>query len=94
MQPSEYDLSRAKQELSDFVLENFLFGCAMTRLSGDDSFLDKGIIDSTGILELVAFVEGRFQIKVEDRELVPDNLDSINRLVDFIRRKQRLPLPV
>ena len=76
------------------MLENFLFGCATTRLSGDDSFLEKGIIDSTGILELVAFVEGRYQIKVEDRELVPDNLDSINRLVDFIRRKQRLPLPV
>jgi acyl carrier protein len=94
MQPRELDLSRAKQELNAFVLENFLFGCATARLSGDDSFLEKGIIDSTGILELVAFVEGRYQIKVEDRELVPDNLDSINRLVDFVRRKQHLPLAV
>ena len=81
-----------EQELSTFVVDNFLFGRQTTRLSGDDSFLEKGIIDSTGILELVAFVEGRYQITVEDRELVPDNLDSVNRLAAFIRRKQRLPL--
>ena len=94
MQPRELDLSRAKQELSAFVLENFLFGCGTARLSGDDSFLEKGIIDSTGILELVAFVEGRYQITVEDRELVPENLDSIDRLVRFIGTKQRSHLPV
>lgn len=94
MQPSEHDLAGAEQELSAFVVENFLFGCAAPRFSSDDSFLEKGIIDSTGILELVAFVEGRYRIRVEDRELVPDNLDSINRLVEFIRRKQRTQMCV
>lgn len=93
MQPSEYDRSGAERELSAFVIENFLFGCSTT-LAGDDSFLEKGIIDSTGILELVAFVEDRYQIKVEDRELLPDNLDSINRLAEFIRRKQRVQVCV
>ena len=89
MQLSELKPASAEQELSAFVVENFLFGCATT-LDGDDSFLDKGIIDSTGILELVSFVERRFQIKVEDHELLPDNLDSINRLAAFIRHKQRI----
>ena len=83
-----------EQELSAFIVDNFLFGRQTTRLSEDDSFLERGIIDSTGILELVAFVEGRFQITVEDRELIPDNLDSINRLAAFIRRKQQRPVAV
>lgn len=87
MQPSHDLRHGAEQELTAFVVDNFLFGCTAT-LAGDDSFLDKGIIDSTGILELVAFVEDRYRIKVEDRELLPDNLDSINRLAAFIRRKQ------
>jgi acyl carrier protein len=87
MQPSQHDFSGTKRELNAFVVDNFLFGCQTTRLADDDSFLEKGIIDSTGILELVAFVEGRYQIRVEDRELIPDNLDSINRLAEFIRRK-------
>jgi acyl carrier protein len=93
MQLSDYDRSSAQRELSAFVVENFLFGCSAT-LAGDDSFLEKGIIDSTGILELVAFVEQRYQIKVEDRELLPDNLDSINRLAEFIGRKQRIQVCV
>jgi acyl carrier protein len=106
MQPSEHDLSVEGPALSDperqpvegelraFVVENFLFGGATPRLSGNDSFLERGIIDSTGILELVAFIEDRYHIRVEDRELVPDNLDSINRLVEFIRRKQPAQLCV
>ena len=88
MQPSQHDFSGTKRELSAFVVDNFLFGSQTMRLSDDDSFLEKGIIDSTVILELVTFVEGRYQITVEDRELIPDNLDSINRLAEFIRRKQ------
>jgi len=56
-------------------------------LSNDDSFLDQGIIDSTGVLELVAFLEEKCQIKIQDQELVPDNLDSINKLVKFLERK-------
>jgi acyl carrier protein len=89
MQPSENQCRGAEQELTTFVVDNFLFGCPTT-LAGDDSFLEKGIIDSTGILELVAYIEERYRIKVEDRELLPDNLDSINRLAAFIRKKQQV----
>ena len=89
MQPSQSECHSAEHELTEFVVDNFLFGCS-TALAGDDSFLEKGIIDSTGILELVTFVEDRYRITIEDRELLPDNLDSVNRLAAFIRRKQSL----
>lgn len=75
------------QELRQFVIDNFLFGQGNGNLRNDDSFLDKGIIDSTGVLELVVFLEERFHIKLEDRELIPDNLDSINNLVRFVETK-------
>lgn len=57
-------------------------------LTDSDSLLDKGIIDSTGVLELVGFLEENYQIQIEDEELVPENLDSINNLVKFIQKKQ------
>ncbi len=73
--------------LREFIRENFLFG-QDTALSDDDSFLGLGIIDSTGVLELVAFLEKRFHVRVADDELVPENLDSINNLVRFVEAKQ------
>ena len=74
-------------ELRQFIVENFLFGKEEAPLDGDDSLLDRGIIDSTGVLELVGFLERKYQIAIRDEELVPDNLDSINRLVRFVSRK-------
>jgi acyl carrier protein len=74
-------------EIYDFVLENFLFGKA-EGLSNDDSLVGKGVIDSTGVLELVSFIQQRFGIQMEDHEVIPDNLDSITKLVSFIKRKQ------
>ena len=56
-------------------------------MQNDDSFLETGIIDSTGVLELVAFIEDQYHVEVDDDELVPENLDSINRLIDFIDSK-------
>jgi acyl carrier protein len=73
--------------LREFIRENFLFG-QNTAFSDDDSFLGLGIIDSTGVLELVALLETRFQIRVADDELVPENLDSIENLVRFIEMKR------
>ena len=70
----------------EFVLENFLVGDD-TGLSPDTSFLEKGIIDSTGILELVSFLEESFGIKVADEELVPENLDSLANIEAFLCRK-------
>ncbi len=74
------------QKIRTFVVENYLFGEG-AKLGNDDSFMESGIIDSTGILELVRFLEATFGIKVADEELIPDNLDSINRIVMFLQAK-------
>jgi acyl carrier protein len=74
------------QKLRAFVIENYLFG-KEEKLGNDDSFLESGIIDSTGILELVRFLEDTFGINVADEELIPDNLDSINKIVAFLQAK-------
>src|SRR5258706_16212046 len=81
-----------RNELHAFIRENYLLG-EEYRFSDDDSFLERGIIDSTGILELIAFVEERFALKVEDDELLPANLDSVSRLVRFIEAKQAVAAP-
>lgn len=75
------------QDLRAFVNERFLFGDGSVVLEPGDSFLERGIIDSTGVMELVAHVEQQYEIKVADEELVPDNLDSIERLTQFVIRK-------
>jgi acyl carrier protein len=78
-----------ERKLRQFIVDNFLFGDKESTFSNDDSFLEREIIDSTGILELVAFLEEKFEIKIKDNELVPENLDSISCLVRFIDRKSR-----
>jgi acyl carrier protein len=77
-----------EQEIRKFIVDNFLFGRDDGKLKSDTSFLDSGIIDSTGVMELVMFVERTCGIKIEDHDLDPANLDSISRLVKFIERKQ------
>lgn len=77
-----------KEQLRGFILENYLFTDDQSALEDDDSFLDKGIIDSTGILELIDFMEENFKVKVEDDEMIPDNLDSINNIVQFMSAKK------
>ena len=79
-------MSVTREKIRDFVVENFLFG-ESNGLKDDTSFLDEGIIDSTGILELVNFCEEEFSISVEDEELVPENLDSINNVVAYLESK-------
>ena len=79
-------MSEIKDTIRAFVVENFLFGDS-NGLKDDTSFLDEGIIDSTGILELVNFCEEAFSVSVEDEELVPENLDSINNIVGYMERK-------
>jgi acyl carrier protein len=74
------------QKIRAFVIENYLFG-EEGKLGNDDSFLETGIIDSTGVLELVRFLEATYGIKVADEELIPDNLDSINKIVAFLQAK-------
>ena len=70
----------------DFVVSNFLFG-EPGSLQDDASFLDSGIIDSTGMLEMIMFLENTWAVKVEPEEMIPENLDSINRVAQFLKRK-------
>jgi acyl carrier protein len=76
-----------EQEIRQFIIDNFLFGDPDAKLSSDDSLLDRGIIDSTGVLEVVTFLEDKYGMKVQDDELVPQNLDSVNNLVQFVNGK-------
>ncbi|MGA6826501.1 acyl carrier protein [Nitrospira sp. NS4] len=80
-------MTSIEAEVRQYVLDKFLFGRTEVELSGDTSFLDSGIIDSTGVLELVAFLEEKFQVKVEDEDLIPANLDSVNAVTRFVERK-------
>lgn len=73
-------------QVKEFIVENFLFGEVDSSLGEEDSFLENGIIDSTGILEVVAWSEETFNIKVSDMDLLPENFDSVRRLTDFIKR--------
>lgn len=76
-------------DIREFVVDNFLFG-DRTGFADSDSFLELAVIDSTGVLELVSFLEQRYGFIVEDHELVPANLDSIERVARFVRVKQPL----
>ena len=76
-----------ERELRQYVIDNFLFGQEGIELKNDDSFMERGIVDSTGVLELVAFLEEKFQVKVEDEDLIPANLDSINNLLLYLKKK-------
>ena len=73
--------------LREFINENILSSAGLDSFADTDSFLERGIIDSTGVLELLAFIEEKFHIQVEDEEIIPDNLDSLNNLTSFIMRK-------
>lgn len=79
--------SNSEAALRHFILENYLFTDDQEALKNSDSFLDNGILDSMGILEVIHFLEEEFGIKVEDEEMVPDNLDSIDNLLTFIKSK-------
>jgi acyl carrier protein len=74
-------------EIRKFVVENFLFGQNDRQISDDQSFLESGIIDSTGVLELIGFLESNYGISIADDELVPANLDSVDRVASFVDGK-------
>ena len=77
-------------EVRGFVVSNYLLG-KDNGFSNDDSFLELGIIDSTGILELISHLESTYGIEVTDDELNPDNLDTINRITAYLARKLAVP---
>ena len=76
-----------KQQILDFITSNFLFDDAQASLDEKDSLLETGVIDSTGVLELIAFIEETYGIKIEDEEIIPENLDTIQDITYFIKQK-------
>ena len=79
-------MSDNRTKIRAFIIENFLFG-SDDGFKDDASFLEEGIIDSTGVLELVTFLEEEFSIVIDDEELIPENLDTIVNVDNFITRK-------
>jgi acyl carrier protein len=75
-----------KTRIRAFIVENFLFGEEDGQLTDDDSLLETGIVDSTGVLELVQFLERTYSLNVKDEDLVPENLDTITRAAEYVRR--------
>ena len=79
-------MSNQNNQIRQFIIENYLFGNA-DGLTENTSFLEEGIIDSTGVLELVTFLEQTFSIQINDEELIPENLDSLNKIFIFLKSK-------
>ncbi|MCP4292289.1 MAG: acyl carrier protein [bacterium] len=77
-----------KEQVRNYIIENFLFGDDSPLENDSMSLLDGGIIDSVGVMELVAFLEQDFEMSVADEDLIPENLDSVENLVAYIDRKR------
>jgi acyl carrier protein len=80
--------SQVRAELTDFIVDNYLFGDASRTPAEDASLVEGGVIDSTGILELIEFLEAQFGIEISESETVPENLDTIARMTGFVLGKQ------
>lgn len=81
------DQASVRKEVREYIVENLLFDEGEEALADGDSFLESGLIDSTGILEVIVFLEEHFQIKMADDEMIPENLDSVERIATFVATK-------
>jgi acyl carrier protein len=81
-------MDKSEQSIRDFIARNFVLGQRAGALSTEDSLMEAGIMDSTGVLELTGFLEKSFELQITDEELLPENLDTIGRIVAFVARKQ------
>jgi acyl carrier protein len=80
-------MQQIEQEVRQFVIENFVFGNDSNHFSNDDSFLEKGLVDSMGILTLVEFVSEKFAISVPDEDLIPEHWDSVARIGAYVQSR-------
>ena len=78
-----------REAIRNFILENFLFTTDTSAVALDDSLLDRGIVDSTGMLEIIMFIEEQLGVKVADDEMVPENMDSVNNIARFVECKRQ-----
>ncbi|WP_280153995.1 acyl carrier protein [Piscinibacter sp. XHJ-5] len=81
-------MDQVKGDIRRFVEDNFIMGARTAPLADGDSFLEHHVLDSTGFLELIAFLEATYAIKVEDSEMIPENLDSLDSIVQYLSRKR------
>lgn len=82
------DSKETQEQVRNFVIENLLLGEEEENFSNGQSFLDSGLIDSTGILEIIAFLEDEYDITIKDDEMIPENLDSVERIVAFLEKRK------
>lgn len=82
------DTEAIRNSVRSYILENLMFSSDASQLPDDVSLLDRGIIDSTGVLEIVMFLEEEFSLKVHDKDLLPENFDSVGKIAAFVRRLQ------
>jgi acyl carrier protein len=87
LEPALRDPHALKAQVRQYVMDNLVMGTQELELGDDDSFMEQHLIDSFGVVELVTFVEKTFGIKVQDSEMVPDNLDSMNAVVRYLQHK-------
>lgn len=83
-----------RAQLTEFIVANYLFGDAAGTPLDDDPLIEVGIVDSTGVLELIQFLETNFGIEVTEAETIPENLGTISNLAAFVTRKQPVRKPV
>lgn len=80
-------MENVRDQVRNYISDNFLMGLQDAAITDYTSFLDLGIIDSTGVIELIAFLEETYDIRVEDTEMIPDNLDSLEAIDRYVARK-------
>jgi len=86
-QTNQITIEDIKKRVRQFIIDNFLFGSEDVPFTDEDSFLEKGFIDSTGVLELIEFIEENYSLKAEDDELIPENFDTLGNISKYIMRK-------
>jgi acyl carrier protein len=77
-----------RSAIRNFIEENFLFQISDQNLADNQSLLDAGVVDSTGVLELVAFLEDTFHLQIADKDIIPQNLDTIDAITAFVERSE------
>ncbi|MBA1446724.1 MAG: acyl carrier protein [Gammaproteobacteria bacterium] len=76
-----------REEIRNYVLDNYLFTDDQSKLEDDNSFLETGILDSNGVMEIIFFLEDEYGVAISQEEMIPENLDSVSRIVSFVASK-------
>jgi acyl carrier protein len=79
-----------RDRIQKFILENYLFTSDTSALALDDSLLGRGIVDSTGMLEIIMFIEEQLGVTVKDEDMIPENLDSVSRIAAFVESRRKV----